>query len=103
MSISFFVYKHLFKETFGNSIICIHLTQGTNLYNFYLVTVLVVDEYRERLQFAWMTFNREDTMALDIFFSSIKDFCDKNIQVYESWTITQLMGTAWKSLNTLRL
>ena len=45
---------------FGNDTICIDSTHGTNMYDFYLVTVLVIDEYGEGIQVAWMISNRED-------------------------------------------
>ena len=57
---------------FGNDTICIDATHGTNMYNFYLITVLVVDEYGEGLPVGRMISNREDSIALFEFFKSIK-------------------------------
>ena len=60
---------------FGSDTICIDATHGTNMYNFYLITVLVVDEYGEGLPVGWMISNREDSVALIEFFKSIKIVC----------------------------
>ena len=62
-------------NTFGSDTICIDATHGTNMYNFYLITVLVVDEYGEGLPVGWMISNREDSIALIEFFKSIKIVC----------------------------
>ena len=60
---------------FGGDIICIDSTHGTNMYDFFLVTILVIDEYGEGLPVAWMISNREDAMALNVFFTTIKNAC----------------------------
>lgn len=58
---------------FGSNVICIDSTHGTNAYDFYLTTLLVLDEYEEGIQVGWMISNREDTLMLMLFFNAIKE------------------------------
>ena len=53
---------------FGSNIICVDATHGTTMYDFLLITVLVVDEYGEGVPVAWALSNREDQTALVEFF-----------------------------------
>ena len=39
-------------------------TYGVNIYDFMLITVLVIDEYGEGIPVAWAISNREDTAML---------------------------------------
>lgn len=45
----------------GIRIVCIDSTDGTNLYGFLLITIMVVDEHGEGLPVAWAISNKEDT------------------------------------------
>ena len=47
-------------NTFGNNIVCMDDTHGTNSYDFSLITVLVVDEFGEGCPVAWCLCNRTD-------------------------------------------
>ena len=57
---------------FGSNIICVDATHGTTMYDFLLITVLVMDEYGEGVPVAWALSNREDQAALVEFFRAIK-------------------------------
>ena len=57
---------------FGSNIICVDATHGTTMYDFLLITVLVMDEYGEGVPVAWALSNREDQTALAEFFKAIK-------------------------------
>lgn len=48
----------------GNKLICMDSTHGTNLYDFLLISVIVIDEYGEGLPVAWALSNHEDTAVL---------------------------------------
>ena len=52
------------KKCAPNSIICIDDTHGTNSYDFYLTTVLTVDEFGEGYPTAWCLSNRTDFGAI---------------------------------------
>ena len=41
-------------------------THGTNMYEFHLVTVLVIDEFGEGVPVAWAISNKEDFCALSV-------------------------------------
>ena len=60
---------------FGSEAMCMDSTQGTNVYDFNPLTVLVIDEFREGIPVAWMICNREDAVA-------IKPFLSKNVEMY---------------------
>ena len=44
--------------------VCVDATQGTNAYEFKLITLLVVDEHGEGFPVAWCIANREDRVLL---------------------------------------
>ncbi|XP_063969505.1 uncharacterized protein LOC135157532 isoform X1 [Lytechinus pictus] len=60
-------------RAFGNNIICMDATHGTNAYDFCLVTVMVVDEFGEGFPVAWLISNREDRVVLTAFLEKVKD------------------------------
>ncbi|GFV16592.1 c2H2-type domain-containing protein [Trichonephila clavipes] len=55
--------KEMLKK-FGEEIVCVDSTHGTNSYNFKLITVLVVDDFDEGFPVAWCISNREDFTVL---------------------------------------
>ena len=57
---------------FGSNVICIDATHGTNIYDFYLVSLMTVDDYGEGVPEAWAITNKEDGCMLTEFFMSIK-------------------------------
>ena len=60
-------------KLFGpGKVICIDATNGTNGYDFQLVTILVVDEFGEGYPVGWCLSNRTDLTLLLIFFKEIK-------------------------------
>lgn len=59
-------------KRFGSETICIDVTHGTNMYDFNLLTVIVIDDYGEGIPVAWMVSNREDSMLLIQFFRALK-------------------------------
>ena len=57
---------------FSNDTVCIDSTHGTNMYDFNLITFVVVDEYGEGVPVAWMIANREDSVILTEFLTALK-------------------------------
>ena len=47
-------------------------THGTNMYDFYLTTILVKDEFGEGMPVAWTISNRENATILTEFLKAIK-------------------------------
>ena len=47
---------------FGNNIICIDATHNTNMYDFYLITIVVVDEFGQGIPVGWAIRNREEAV-----------------------------------------
>ena len=57
---------------FGNNTVCVDATHGTNMYDFHLITILVIDEYGEGIPVVWVITNREDALLLMEFLKEIK-------------------------------
>lgn len=53
-------YQQDMMRKFGNKCICIGATHGTTMYDFLLVTIMVLDDYSEGIPVAWATTNSED-------------------------------------------
>ena len=83
---------------FGNDTICMDSTHGTNMYDFKLVTIAVIDEYGEGIPVGWMISNREDAAMLSEFLKAIRK-CTGNIQ--PNWFMTddaEQYFNAWKAV-----
>lgn len=57
---------------FGNDKICVDGTHSLNNYSFQLYTLLVVDEYGNRIPVAFCFSNKSDTATYILFFKSVK-------------------------------
>ena len=60
---------------FSEKIVCLDSTHGTTnstMYDFLLITVMVLDEHDEGVPIAWAFSNREDLSVLVEFFKTIK-------------------------------
>ena len=57
---------------FGNITVCVDATHGTNMYDFHLITILVIDEYGEGIPVVWVITNREDALLLLEFLKEVK-------------------------------
>jgi len=57
----------------GAKIVCMDSTHGTNLYQFLLISILVIDEHGEGLPVAWAISNKEDTNVLTEYLSAVKE------------------------------
>ena len=60
---------------FGSEVVCMDSTHGTNAYDFYLVTILVLDDYGEGVPVAWLITNREDASAVRQFLLKVREKC----------------------------
>lgn len=67
-------------EKYGMDCICIDGTHGLNGYGFELHTLLVIDQMREGFPAAFLISNRADELALNIFYSHIKEELGKQLQ-----------------------
>ena len=70
---------------YGPSCVCIDSTHGTNMYDFVLVTVLVIDDFGEGIPVAWAVSNREDATLLVQFFQAIKQ---RTCSIQTKWFMT---------------
>ena len=57
---------------FANKTICIDTTYNLSKHKYFLITILVLDDFNEGVPVAWAICNREDTELLNFFFTKIK-------------------------------
>lgn len=70
---------------FGSTVVCMDSTHGTNVYDFFLITILVLDEFGEGVPVCWFISNREDSAALRQGLFKLKDRCgDINTNTFMS-------------------
>ena len=89
----------MLKKCALNNIICIDDTHGTNSYDFYLTTLLIVDEFGEGYPTAWFLFNRIDFGVIIHFFQEVRENVGMNIK--PMWVMTddeEQFYTAWVSV-----
>jgi len=65
-------YQRDAMQHYGNKLICMDSTHGTNIYDFLLISIIVVDDYGEGLPVAWAISNHEDTCVLLHFLQALK-------------------------------
>ena len=56
---------------YGSKVILMDATYGTNQYDFQLISILVIDDFREGLPVAWAISNWEDVTLLVQFFKAV--------------------------------
>lgn len=66
-------YQRDMMQKFGNNCICMDATHGTTVYDFFLVTVMVLDDYGEGIPVAWAITNSEDTSSLVQFLKPLRE------------------------------
>ena len=49
---------------FGTEAICMDSTHGTNMYDFHLISILVLDDFGEGVPVCWIISNREDAALI---------------------------------------
>ena len=62
---------------YGSKIICMDSTHGTNMYQFLLITIMIIDEHGEGLPVAWAINNKEDTTMLVKYLTAVKGKTEK--------------------------
>ena len=65
-------YQRDAMQHYGNKLKCMDSTHGTNVYDFLLISIIVVDNYGEGLPVAWALSNHEDTSVLLNFLQALK-------------------------------
>ena len=77
---------------------CIDTTHGTNAYDFFLLSIIVIDEFGEGIPVGWMVSNREDCLVVVEFLQTVGERCgllntkwfmsDDAVQFFTAWTAT---------------
>ena len=96
------IQTSLLMNKFGNNIVSMDDTHGTNSYDFSLITVLVIDEFCEGCPGAWCLCNRTDKYILIDFLIAVKNtvgcikphwvMSDDAEQYYNAWVAVFGMG-----------
>lgn len=60
-------------KKFGQEVICLDSTHGTNKYNFELTTILTIDDLHQGVPCAFFLSNRTEFQALEVLFSKVRD------------------------------
>lgn len=90
-------------KTFGNDVICIDGTHGTNNYDFQLYTILVMDETREGFPVAFMITNKGNEKILTLFIDKIKEQVGRIQPTVFMSDMEETFHTAWaKSMGPTR-
>ena len=58
-------------KQFGNDVICIDATRNTNICNFLLITIMLIDSYGEGVPVAWAISSNEDSCTLTQLFKPL--------------------------------
>ena len=74
-------------QKFGKNGALFDSTNGTNMYDFYLMTLLVIDEYGEGQPFGWCITNHEIQEFVEVFCQCIKE---KSGIVQADWFMSDL-------------
>ena len=64
-------YQRDMMEKYGNDVICIDSTHSTNMCDFLLITIMVIDNYGEGIPVAWAISDKEDACTLVQFFKPL--------------------------------
>ena len=60
-------------KAYGHNVFCMEATHSTNMYDFLLITVLVIDDFGEGVPVAWAISNREDADTLSLLLPEVVD------------------------------
>ncbi|XP_035827046.1 uncharacterized protein LOC118478158 [Aplysia californica] len=73
-------FQQQMMKKHASKIILMDSTHGTTQYDFYLTTILVLDDYRQSMPVAWAISNREDSNILKIFMEAVLINCDQSFE-----------------------
>ena len=81
----------------GSSVVCVDSTHGTNMYDFLLITILVLDEFGEGLPIAWAISNKEDTETLTVFMKKLRVVSGESGELQPVFFMTDDANQYWNS------
>ena len=62
-------------KRFGTEAVCMDSTNGTNMYDFFLITILILDDLGEGVPVGWIVCNWEDLAVIRQVLMKIKEKC----------------------------
>ncbi|XP_038070595.1 uncharacterized protein LOC119739654 isoform X2 [Patiria miniata] len=89
--------KHMAQKLASRGVWC-DSTQGTNVYDFHLMTLMALNEFGEGFPMAWCISNREDESTIRIFFTKVKENCG---DLFPSWFMADaafMYSNLWTSV-----
>ena len=90
-------FQHDVMRKFTGScrVICIEATYDTKVYDFYLITEMVLDDYGEGVPVAWCISDKEDSAALVQFFKHLHEGVGNIYPEYFMSDVAEQYHTAW--------
>ena len=85
--------QQMFQQ-FGDKGICVDTTRGTNMYDFLLITMMVVDEFGEGQPVGWCLANHENFSFLRVFFQKIME---NTGQTFPQWLMSDLASQFYEA------
>lgn len=87
---------------FGPKAICMDSTHSTNAYDFFLITILVLDDLGEGVPIAWIISNREDAATIRQVLIKMKEkYGDIETNIFMSDDAKNFFN-AWRAVFTVR-
>ena len=92
-------FQRTLLEKFGCNGICGDSTHGTNMYDFVLTTMMVIDDFGKGQPVAWLLSNHESFEFLEVFFTKIRDVCGV---IEPTWVMTDLANQFYDAFCKVR-
>lgn len=92
-------YQKQMLVEFGSQGILVESSNGTNLYDFLLTTMSVVDEFGKAEAVGWCMSNKENYESIVLFFETIRGYCG---EIKPKWLMTDITTQfleAFKAVN----
>ena len=86
---------------FGGEAICMYSIHGTNVYNFFLIIILALDDFGEGVLVGWMISNHRGATIIRQFLLKFRQRCgDIHIKAFRSNDADNFYN-AWKGVFTV--
>ena len=87
-------------KKFGTEAVCMVSIHGTNMYDFFLITILILDDLGEGVPVGWIVCNWEDLAVIRQVLMKIKEKCgDIHTKIFMSDDADNFYN-AWKGIFT---
>ena len=93
-------FQRYMLRHFGTEAVCMDSTHGTNMYDFHLISIVILDDFREGVPVCWIISNREDSAVIRQVLLKLKQSCgDIHTKVFMSDDAENFYN-AWRGVFT---